>query len=487
MLANRGQGFRTRLKARIVYLNDGKGHSVALVQIDLPAASLLLHHKVAEAVAEQTGLKPGDIAITASHTHSAPANIFDNDFYNKHMTSGEWVETSHLEFLTGQIARGIVKAHDERRPARVATGCKDIYGYNRNRALTSYVLNHDVGEISLDDPQAVFKAVNPALCMVRVDVQDDRGQYLPLAAYSIFSVHATALTPPVEVYNADLFAYAQKDLEWTIRRTYDTPWSVVHGLTSGTEGDMAPALREQGDSTFGHLPVDWKEAKKVGKGLGREAIRSFEELGERLTDDMVVGSAVRELNIREHNTVENVALCTSAVVGNPVAGGAYERRTPWLAAVPFLRGGNDLARRSWLFTEGCQGNKRHLLFSFLQPLLEPKDSFPNTVMFQLIRVNDTVILPIPFEVTVTSGRRIAARVQGEFVGAGENRIRGVAVASNSNGYFGYTTTPEEYFRQNYEGGHTLYGRYSTPYLTAQLGVLARDFLTKGEVQELGPA
>ena len=487
MPANRGQGFRTRLKARIVYLNDGKGHSVALVQIDLPAASLLLHHKVAEAVAEQTGLKPGDIAITASHTHSAPANIFDNDFYNKHMTSGEWLETSHLEFLTGQIARGIVKAHDERRPARVATGCKDIYGYNRNRALTSYVLNHDVGEISLDDPQAVFKAVNPALCMVRVDVQDDRGQYLPLAAYSIFSVHATALTPPVEVYNADLFAYAQKDLEWTIRRTYDTPWSVVHGLTSGTEGDMAPALREQGDSTFGHLPVDWKEAKKVGKGLGREAIRSFEELGERLTDDMVVGSAVRELNIREHNTVENVALCTSAVVGNPVAGGAYERRTPWLAAVPFLRGGNDLARRSWLFTEGCQGNKRHLLFSFLQPLLEPKDSFPNTVMFQLIRVNDTVILPIPFEVTVTSGRRIAARVQGEFVGAGENRIRGVAVASNSNGYFGYTTTPEEYFRQNYEGGHTLYGRYSTPYLTAQLGVLARDFLTKGEVQELGPA
>ena len=487
MLANRGQGFRTRLKARIVYLNDGKGHSVALVQIDLPAASLLLHHKVAEAVAEQTGLKPGDIAITASHTHSAPANIFDNDFYNKHMTSGEWVETSHLEFLTGQIARGIVKAHDERRPARVATGCKDIYGYNRNRALTSYVLNHDVGEISLDDPQAVFKAVNPALCMVRVDVQDDRGQYLPLAAYSIFSVHATALTPPVEVYNADLFAYAQKDLEWTIRRTYDTPWSVVHGLTSGTEGDMAPALREQGDSTFGHLPVDWKEAKKVGKGLGREAIRSFEELGERLTDDMVVGSAVRELNIREHNTVENVALCTSAVVGNPVAGGAYEPRTPWLAAVPFLRGGNDLARRWWLFTEGCQGNKRHLLFSFLQPLLEPKDSFPNTVMFQLIRVNDTVILPIPFEVTVTSGRRIAARVQGEFVGAGENRIRGVAVASNSNGYFGYTTTPEEYFRQNYEGGHTLYGRYSTPYLTAQLGVLARDFLTKGEVQELGPA
>ena len=43
ILANKGRGFRTRLKARVVYLNDGKGHSVALVQVDLPAGSLLLH------------------------------------------------------------------------------------------------------------------------------------------------------------------------------------------------------------------------------------------------------------------------------------------------------------------------------------------------------------------------------------------------------------------------------------------------------------
>ena len=486
LLANRGQGFRTRLKARVVYLNDGKGHSVALVQVDLPAGSLLLHHKVAEAVAERTGLRPGDIAITASHSHSAPANIFDNDFYNKHMSSGEWLETSHLAFLTGQIAQGILRAYEDRRPAKLATGCKDVYGYNRNRALTSYVLNPDVAAISLDDPQAVFTAVNPALCMLRVDVQDHRGRYLPLAAYSIFSVHATALTPPVEVYNADLFAYAQKDLEWTVRRTYDTPWPIVHALASGTEGDMAPALRDQGDSTFGHLPVDWKEAKRVGKGIGREAIRLFEELGEGLTGEVVVGSAARELNIREHNAVEDVVLCTSAVVGNPLAGGAYERRTPWLAAVPFLRGGNDLSRRWWL-TEGCQGNKRHLLFSFPQSVMEPKDSFPNTVMFQLIRVDDMAILPMPFEVTVTAGRRMAVRVQAEFRNAGEDRIRKVVVASNANGYFGYTTTPEEYSRQNYEGGHTLYGRHSTPYLTAQLGILTRDVLTKGEVQELAPA
>ena len=485
MLANRGKGFRTRLKARVVYLNDGKGHSVALVQTDLTAGSLLLHHKVAEAVSEKTGLRPGDIAITASHSHSAPANFFENDFYNKHMTSGQWLEVSFLEFTTQRIAQGILEAYESRRAAKIATGRKDIYGYNRNRSLDSYVLNKNAGNIRLDAPEAVFKAVNPALYMVRIDVRDDDGRYKPLAAFSSFSVHATALTPPVEVYNADLFAYAQKDLEWTIKIRYDTPWPVVSAMTNGTQGDMAPALPKLGKNIFSFSPVNWKEARKLGQGIGREAIGLFELLGDELTADISLDSAIRELNIREHNVVENITLCKDAVVGNPLVGGANEPAGPLVWAIPFLKGGNVMSRR-WFFKDGCQGNKRHLLFSFFQPLIEPKDSFPNTTMFQLIRVNDTVILPVPFEVTAESGRRMTERVKQEFVQAGDDSIRHVWVAGNSNGYFGYATTPEEYSRQNYEGGHTLYGRYTTPYLTAQLGLLARDFNTKGNVHELMP-
>jgi len=485
-MANSGQGFRTRIKARIMYISDGKGNSVALVQTDLPAASLLLHHQVAEAVSEKTGLRPGDIAITASHSHSAPANIFNNDFYNKHMTNGKWLELRFLEFVTKRIAQGILAAHENSHPAKVATGCKDIYGYNRNRALDAYVLNANAGDINLDDPEAVFKAVNPTLYMVRVDVQDNNGHYKPLAAFSSFSVHATALTASVDVYNADLFAYAQKDLEWAIQRRYDTPWPVVHALTTGTQGDMAPALPDRGDNIFSHFPVNWRDAKNLGQGIGREAISLFIALDDKLTDRITLNSAVRELNIRESNVVENIELCKDAAVGNTVAGGAYERRAPWLAAIPFFKGGNTMARR-WWFTSGGQGNKRYLGFSSLQSLVEPKDSFPHTVMFQLIQVNDTIILPMPFEVTTESGRRMAERVKREFAQAGDDSIRHVWVASNANGYIGYATTPEEYSRQGYEGGHTLYGQYTTPYLTAQLGLLTRDFKAKGEIQELMPS
>ncbi len=91
-----------------------------------------------------------------------------------------------------------------------------IYGYNRNRALDAYILNENITEFSLEDPEAKYKAINPAMFMIRIDAQDDQGNYKPLAAFSSFSVHATALSVPVEVYNSDLFAYAQKDLEWAI-------------------------------------------------------------------------------------------------------------------------------------------------------------------------------------------------------------------------------------------------------------------------------
>lgn len=480
VMANKGMGFRTRIKARIVYINDGQGHSTAMVQTDLTAGSLLLHHKVSSLVAEKTGLRPSDIVITASHSHSAPVNHFENDFYNKHMSSGQGLEEEFLEFSAQRIADGIITTYEQRRPAKVATGKKDIYGYNRNRSLDSYVLNENVSGIDLEDPEAIFKAVNPSMYMIRVDVQDQKGQYKPLAAFSSFSVHATAITVPVEVYNSDLFAYAQKDLEWAIQDKYNTEWDVVHGLTTGTQGDMAPALPHHGDNTFGHFDLNWKEAKKLGQGIGREAIALFESLGSELTSEVTVQTAGRELNIRENNKVEGIELCEDPAVGAPTAAGAYERRTPFLAAVPLLKGGNIMSR-SWVFTEGCQGNKTHLGFKYLQPILEPKDSFPNTVMFQLIRINDTVMIPVPFEVTIESGRRFAERVSKEFATAGQS-IEHAWVASNANGYFGYTTTPEEYSRQNYEGGHTLYGQYSTPYLTAQLGVLAKD-MQAGDVQE----
>lgn len=485
VMANKGEGFRTRIKARIIYLNDGKGHAMAIVQGDLTAASLLAHHMIAAKVAESTGLKPADIAFTASHTHSSPVNFFDNDFYNKHTSSGQWLETNYLNLMVNQISDGIIAAYDNRRPAQIATGKKDIYGLNRNRAMSAYVLNKDVKGLSLDDPEAKFKAVNPSLYMVRVDAQDQDGKFKPLAAFSSFSMHNTTIAAPVDIYNGDVFGFAQRDLEWAMTDKYQPSWQVVSALTNGTHGDMAPNVHDEGDNWVSHYPVEWKVSSELGHKLGTASIELFNELEPALTSKVTLATAARELNIREHNKVDNIELCKDAAVGAPVAAGAYERRTPWLTLMPFFHGGNFMTRRTF-FKDGCQGTKQHLGFAYLQPLLEPKDSFPNTVMFQILRINDMLVLPLPFEVTVESGRRIASAVDTVFAKAGQ-KPKYTWVASVSNGYFGYTTTPEEYAYQNYEGGHTLYGKNNTPYLAAQLQHLAQDYVRDGVVAELKPS
>ncbi|WP_083797988.1 neutral/alkaline non-lysosomal ceramidase N-terminal domain-containing protein [Moritella sp. PE36] len=475
VMANNSVGFRTRLKARVIYINDGQGNATALVQTDLTSASLLLHHKVALAVAS-SGLKVSDIAITASHTHSAPANHFENDFYNKHMSSQAGLDEQYLRFLTQQISDGIKQAIVQQRPAKIATGRRDIYGYNRNRSLNAYLHNDNIDDIDPTDPQSIFSAVNPALYMLRIDVKDNAGQFKPLAAFASFSVHATALSPAVDVYNADLFAYAQKDLQWYIQDQYQTPWPIVHALTTGTQGDMAPALPDQGDNMFSHFDVDWPAAKHLGKGIGEEAISLFNSLSPRLTSIINVTTAAREINIQRDNTIANITLCQSPAVGAPVARGAYERRTPYLGLNPFFHGG------SWFFNDGCQGNKAYLGYKYPQQLFAPSESFPNTVLFQLIKINDAAIIPLPFEVTTEAGRRIANSVANAFSNSynstntnnRNNPIEHLWVTSNANGYFGYSTTEEEYSQQYYEGGHTLYGKYTTAYLRAQLNALAQD-------------
>src|SRR5690606_25370963 len=109
------------------------------------------------------------------------------------------------------------------------------------------------------------------------------------------------------------------------------------------------------------------------------------------------------------------------------------------------------------------------LVSKLQLLL-PADRFPHRALVQVVRINELVIVPLPWEVTLESGNRIRDAV-AKTLPEGDWRIE---VSSLANGYFGYAVTAEEYRRQYYEGGNTLYGPGTSAFLVAQSARLARD-------------
>ena len=94
---------------------------------------------------------------------------------------------------------------------------------------------------------------------------------------------------------------------------------------------------------------------------------------------------------------------------------------------------------------------------------------PIAVPLSAARVGNRVMLTVPGEMTVELGRRVRASARAALSGS---ELRHVVVAGYANEYVSYLTTPEEYAAQHYEGGTTVYGPASGPFLTAALADLA---------------
>lgn len=462
-----GEGFRTRLYARAYYLRDRQGDSHLIVQTDLASGSRILHTRLGERLAKHTDINASNLTITTTHTHSAPGQILGSQFYNKHISHKSGFASGYFDFLVKQISDAAIKAYQQQRPAKLATGKIDIWGQTRNRSIQAHVENNNIENKSTADNRT-FHQVNPSLYMVRIDGVNKNGQYEPMGAFASFSIHGTALPQQETLFNADVWAYIHKDWEQFITHTYRPSQPIHVSAFEGTHGDIAPAQR------FGM--AGYIEARRIGQGIAKKVSSLYRQLDDQLTDQVDISSAIRQVNIREDNTIDGYEICSEAAAGMTLAAAPLEHTSPVIGYLPFFKQGS---RRWGDEKDNCQGRKRILGFSLLQPIFEPKDSFPDYVLFQLVKINDLVMVPLPFEVTTESGNRIANAIKQQFDDA-KTPIQKVMVSSLAGGYTGYVTTPEEYGRQYYEGGHTIYGKQTLPYLTAHSSQLAQDMLNSTE-------
>ena len=462
---NYGKGFRTRLYARAIYLKPVGQRPVALVQCDLLTGSELVHRRVAELVAGMTDLDLKDIMLSATHTHSGPGNLSGSNFYLMHTANAGGLDIKFFDFITGQIASAIIDAYNSRRPARIATGNTEVYGFTRNRSIEAYRANLNADPVKARD---IRMAVNPTMYMVRVDCLDAKsGVYVPAGALTVYSIHGTTVPSKNTLYNADVFAYIERELEWEIARRYKTA-GFVHAVVNGTHADNAPDMVCDGQG--------FRESRRIGVGIGKKAIGLFYSLESQLTGRVKVEAALREIDLFQENAIDEIAICDPPRVGNTLLAGAHDGGpTPVLNRLPFFKEGS----RRWFFTGGCHGNRRIALWPF-QSLVLPRDEFPHRITFQAIRLHDIILLPLPYEVTMESGRRIAEACRKSVFQKGVTQDARFVVVSISNGYTGYCTTPEEYAQQRYEGGHTLYGPNTNPFIATHAARVVGDLARQGE-------
>ena len=466
MWANYGKGFRTRLFARVLYLKPLAGRAVALVQCDLLTGSLLLNQRVAERIAQKTDVSINGLMIAGTHTHSGPGNYFENNFYNDNAANAAGFDSEYFDYLSGQIAAAIIRACAERKPARIATGKTQISHMTRNRSIQAYRANKNVAAKKLPD---IYEAVNPELYMIRVDVKDNDKKYRPLAAVSSFSIHGTAVPSGNNLYNGDVFAYIEREVEQGIKNVYKTSWDPIHAAFNGTHADSSPNYQKQG----------FTEARRIGTSVGQKALKLFHSLDGKLKDDVAVNFAAREIDVFSEPCVDGICLCPRPVVGSSLAAGADDGPSPVIRKLPWLRQGS--ARR--FFTKSCQGHKRTLAGP-LQYIFLRRDNFPHRSFLQTIQIDDVLIIPLPFETTKEAGVRLAGQCRNKLISENKNDLRHFVVVSCANGYFGYVTTPEEYSIQRYEGGHTLYGPQTQPFLAAHVSKLTLDMKNGSNVSHL---
>ena len=101
----------------------------------------------------------------------------------------------------------------------------------------------------------------------------------------------------------------------------------------------------------------------------------------------------------------------------------------------------------------------------------------------VVRVGDRLLATMPAEPTLEVGRRVREAVTTAAEGTGIGRV---IVVGYTNEYLSYLTTPEEYERQHYEGGSTLYGPYASVLLTDALAELAARMASGDPAQDPYP-
>jgi neutral ceramidase len=413
--------------------------------------SSVLQHLIAEEVADRTDIPLAGLMIGATHTHAGPGQFLGTDFYNRFASNRAGFDPAWTQFLVDRIAGAVVAAHDGRRPARVAVGSGEVFGLTRNRSLDPYVHNETIVD-KREEPQRKFASVNPSLHVIRADGVDGGA----IAAAVMFSVHGTGISQRTHEYNADVWGYLVAEMRERIG-----PEPII-GTSEGTHADVAPAIRP---GLAGHL-----EASRIGRGIGKRAAEIYVSLESELSDQLRLGCAFREIDLAVSRRIDGIELPRRPAVGAALVAGAKENETPVIHRVPPFRAGHP---KRWYASTNAHAQKWVLGSRFLQPAVIKLREFPSVIPLHLLRIGAHLIVGMPFEVTIESGRRMARAIDEP----------NVIVSSVANEYTGYVTTPEEYTRQYYEGGHTIYGPSTLPFLAAHAAQLAHELETASVVSK----
>lgn len=459
------------------------------------------------------------LILTATHTHSGPGGCAFEVLYNL-PTPGFVPE--HVEEIVKAIVLSVQAAIAKSKAVDLkitqGTFAADV-DVAWNRSLSAYNLNPEVKALP---PYQTHLALDREMKLLGI-YENNKIQ----AVLSLFGVHATCLGNTLHAYDADNKGYAAVDLEQRLKQHgADDPVAI---FAQGTAGDVSPHYH--GDK---QLKVrkkikgerEYQYARQNGLRQSQLALNSLHNKASHLLQ----GEVKAILNYVDLPKVK-INPCFSANQADaqttiPCFGAAFFAGTPvdGLGAakpvVMLMQVGADYVRYQRLKKASsryqllykAQGNKKIVLEAEPKKVLgksfehlprhvdklvtEMQRQYhagamqesllvPEILPIQLIRLGQLVVVCCPGEITTIAGKRLKQAVQQQL----NDPSLQVWLCSYCNDYMGYITTQQEYQKQNYEGGHTLYGQWTLAAFQTVFSELAQQWHLPSEqqLQRLQPA
>lgn len=505
----RGQGIHQRLRARAFAFDDGNKR-VAFVSVDGGMGSDLVKMRVLEKLDAALGqgvYTTENLAISGTHTHSAPAGFLQYVLYQ--VTSFGYVQETLDAWVNG-ISGAVIAAHKDLQESKILVNQGMLYGSNINRSPTSYLLNPE-------EERAQYPEGDTDKTMLLMEFLNPRTKS-PRGVLNFFAVHGTAMNNTNTLVSGDNRGYASYSLERDINgiEVSTGKGAFVSAFASSNLGDVSPNTAGPRCIDTG-LPCDGSKSTcngrcekciAFGPGTNGDMFESTQIIGNKQYEfaKNLMATATEEVTgpiDYRHSFVDmsalNVTLSNGASTKlcDPAMGYAFAAgTTDGPGMFSFTQGtttGNPFWDKVSAFlskpTEEqvkCQAPKPILINT--GGIDVPHAWDPRVVPVQILRIGNFFIIAAPNELTTMAGRRLRNAVRkileaSNLVSPGQTIH--VAISGLANTYSSYTTTYEEYQAQRYEAASTIFGPYTLDGYIQEFSRIAKD-MASGQPSAPGP-
>lgn len=440
-------GLHMRLRARAFVVVDPTSNTrIAWCVADQAILPVAAH---AEIVKRLEAKFPGvyslqNVNVTCTHTHSAPGGCSHDLIYNLSILGFQ--KQTFEAFVDGYV-EAISRAHSDVKPGSITVGRTKLTNASVNRSRSAFDANPD------DDKKEFPGAIDPDMLVMRFK---QGGKDVGMISW--FSTHGTSLPNTNLLVSSDNKGYAAYAWEHGIlgQDPLDPSPGFVAAVAQTNAGDMSPNLNLKPGS--GPTDDPFENLRIIGQRQTDAARSAWSKATTPVTGSITSGT--RYINMSnvsvsgEFTPDGHPAKTSPAVLGASMLSGSVEDGP----GIPIPEGTTDpvgklvqkLPRDTPAWLQADQAPKVCAVPAGLV------GAAPSWLALHITKLGQFWFVCPPAEITIVSGLRLRRTVAAA-VGAD---LENVIVQGYTNGYSEYVATPEEYDTQNYEGGSTLFGRWT---------------------------